>query len=102
MSYFEPTKFTVSGANFIDAQRMEYERAVASADRVVIIGVRVHAVDKHIWDPVANTDARLMYVSGASAATDFTNWATGVGRTGDLAVPKYFREGIPDILQFLG
>jgi hypothetical protein len=101
MSYYEPNKFTVSCADLIRDERSRFEEAVLSADRVALIGVRVHPVDKHIWVPLGKTNAKIIYISGASAAGDFSTWAASEGRTGDLSVPKYFRDGIGDLGAFL-
>ena len=101
MSYYEPNKFTVSGASFIRRQRDQFKEAVLSADRIALIGVRVHTIDEHIWAPLAKTNAELMYASGSSAATSFRNWSMSHGRSRDIAVPKYFRDAIPKVVEFL-
>jgi hypothetical protein len=101
MSYYEPNKFTVSGANFIEDERVRFETAVASAERIALIGVRLHLIDKHIWEPLRNTKARIIYVSGPSSAAHFSRWAENEGRMNDLSVSKYFREGMSDLIEFL-
>jgi hypothetical protein len=101
MSYFEPNKFTASCSNFIDAERTRFEKEVLAAERVAIVGVRVHLVDRHIWEPLAKTTAKLLYLSGPSAVSDFSTWASGHARVGDLTVPKYFRDGLADLIGFL-
>jgi hypothetical protein len=101
MSYYEPNKFTVSCANFINDQRSQFEQAVLSADKVALVGVRVHVVDRHIWEPLGKTKAKLLYLSGASAAGDFSRWCSSKGRSGDIAVPKYFDDGLGDLQGFL-
>jgi hypothetical protein len=101
MSYFEPNKFTVSCANFIQVERARFEKEVLAAERVAIVGVRVHPVDGHIWEPLAKTNAKLLYLAGPSAAGEFSAWASGHARGGDLSVPKYFRDGLGDLIGFL-
>jgi hypothetical protein len=102
MSYYEPNKFAVSGANFIRDERVRLKNTILSADRIALIGVRVHPVDKHIWGPLARTKARIIYLSGASAAVDFSTWTANENRIDDLSVPKYFGDGIGDLSAFLG
>jgi hypothetical protein len=70
MSYYEPTKFTVSCANFIQDQRAQFRQEVLAADRIAIVGARVHAPDQHIWGPLAKTNAKLLYLSGARDSPD--------------------------------
>ena len=101
MSYYEPTKFTVSCENFIQVQRAEFEQEVLAADRVAIVGARVHAPDQHIWGPLAATKAKLLYLSGAEDAPTFTAWSSSQSRSDDIAVPKYFDDGVADLVGFL-
>jgi hypothetical protein len=101
MSYFEPAKFTVSCANFIEEQRERFAARVSSADVIAIVGVRVHPSDKHIWEPLAATPARITYVAGPSAATEFERWASREGRSKDNAVPQYFMDGLEDLVACL-
>jgi hypothetical protein len=101
MSYYEPNKFTVSCSNFIQPERGRFEQAVLSADKAAVVGVRVHPIDRHIWQPLARTKAQLLYLSGPSAANDFSSWCANQSRAGDLSIPKYFRDGIQDLITFL-
>jgi hypothetical protein len=91
MSYFEPNKSTVSCSEFIASERARYEERVLAAERVAIVGVKVHPIDAHIWEPLA----------GASGASEFQQWSAQNSRVGDMAIPKYFRDGLPDLLEYL-
>lgn len=101
MSYLEPNKFTVSCSDFIKTERRRFEQAVLSAQKVAVVGVRVHPVDKHIWQPLAKTNAAILYLSGFSAASEFTTWCGNEGRSGDLPVAKYFSDGLQELISFL-
>lgn len=101
MSYYEPNKFTVSCSNFIQAERRRFEQAILSAEKVAVVGVRVHKVDRHIWEPLAKAKAPILYLSGPSAANDFSNWRVNEGRSGDLSVDKYFSDGLQELISFL-
>jgi hypothetical protein len=61
MSYFEPQKRTTSGMNFIEAQRRHYREVIMSSEKIAIIGLKVRSHDSHIWDPLAETSAELIY-----------------------------------------
>lgn len=74
MSYFEPEKKTTSGANLIENQRNRYSELVSGASIVGLVGVKVRPNDKHIWDPLAKTSARLVYCSGKKGRKEFDVW----------------------------
>lgn len=101
MSYYEPNKFTVSCSNYIQAERNRFQQAILSAEKVAIVGVRVHPIDRHIWQPLAKTKAPILYLSVPSAANDFSAWSENEGRSGDLPVAKYFSDGLQELVEFL-
>jgi len=101
ISYYEPNKFTVSCSNFIQGERTRFEQAILSAEKIAVVGVKVHPVDRHIWQPLAKTKAHILYLSGSSAANDFSTWCANEGRSGDLPIDKYFSEGLKELITFL-
>ena len=92
MSYFEPTKYTTSGGNFIQDQRTRFKILVEKANKIVIIGLRVREHDKHIWDLLQTTKARIIYCSGLSAAKEYQKWSQDYSRDGDIILKEYFNE----------
>lgn len=74
MSYFIPSKFTTSCANFIQNQRMRFNKLVNDADNIAIIGIMVRKHDEHIWNSLASTSARIIYCAGSSGK-QYTRWA---------------------------
>jgi hypothetical protein len=75
MSYFEPHKRTTSGQSFIDDERKRYAELVLSSTKIGIVGLKVRPFDSHIWDPLANTQAEIVYCAGERGATEFSSWA---------------------------
>jgi hypothetical protein len=75
MSYFEPTKFTTSGANFIEEQRRRLTTFITEANAIAIIGIQVREDDAHIWDALAATNADIYYCSGKRGATAYNDWS---------------------------
>jgi hypothetical protein len=75
MSYFEPQKRTTSGMNFIEAQRRHYRDLVMSSEKIALIGLKVRPHDRHIWDPLAETSAKLIYCAGDSSVEEFLTWS---------------------------
>jgi hypothetical protein len=74
MSYFEPSKFTTSGADFIEAQRRRLAELIASAKSIAVVGIQVREQDSHIWSALGSTDARIYYCSGTRGAQAFKEW----------------------------
>jgi hypothetical protein len=103
MSYFEPRKATSAGRSFIESQRARWATVAASAKTVIVIGAMVRPSDAHIWGPLRETSARIVYCSGKRAAKDFQTWAMAnrKGRS-DEVLAAYFRdsfEAVCDALQ---
>lgn len=102
MSYFEPSKRTTSGVNFIEGQRKRYEDLVNNAEKVIIVGLRIREHDEHIWKPLSNTKATLIYCSGNSAGEEFKKWAYK-NRNGkiDKVLMQYFDESFDQLIKEL-
>ena len=101
MSYYEPNKFTPSGAQFIQSQRKDFCSHIKNSSQIVIIGTRVHLLDKHIWEPLANASGRILYFGGPQGKVEFDQWQQQSGRSGDISMQKYFADSIKDIKSFL-
>ena len=74
MSYFITSKFTTSCANFIQNERDRFNKLVADADNIAIIGIMVREHDGHIWDSLASTSAAITYCAGSSGK-QYSEWA---------------------------
>ena len=99
MSYFEPQKRTTSGNNFILAQRNRFAELVKSAEKIILVGIRVREHDGHVWEPLKKTKAQLIYISGAPARQEFESWGS-VARpnNADIAMDGYFADSFNMIL----
>ncbi|MFO0944614.1 MAG: hypothetical protein U1D30_01515 [Planctomycetota bacterium] len=90
MANISPQKRADIGQDFLDEQKSRFGHLVTHARRVSIIGVRVHVVDKHIWEPLARTPAQITYCSGEEAGADFDEWRRRAGRPNDRILSGYF------------
>ena len=100
MSYFEPKKTTTSGASFILNQRRRWAELMQSADVVAIVGVKVRPTDDHIWKPIGESAATLVYCAGPRAATEFRSWAVAARpKKDDVALDGYFTDEFDRICQ---
>jgi hypothetical protein len=101
MCYIEPLKRIPVGKHFIAAEQRKWREWAQHSSAIVIIGVSVNRNDKHIWEPLRKTPARILYVSGTKSKKDFEKWCLENGRTLDHATGKRWRESQADILSFL-
>lgn len=102
MSYFDPKKGTTSGASFIADQRERYRECVSRATTVAIIGVKVRMNDEHLWKPLAETDARLLYCGGLSGGREFGLWTEAYRRDrSDVVFDGNFDEKLEGLLKEL-
>ena len=101
MCYFEPGKDARCGLSFINGQRERFHALVGSASVVAIVGVKVRPHDRHIWNPLANTRARLVYCSGKSDVPKFECWAKNHGRKDYCVIPDLWAKGFDEICEAL-
>ena len=103
MSYFEPTKVTTACPDFIMAQRARAGELITAADRIAVVGVKVRPGDEHLWTPLANTQAQILYCAGSSASAEFDEWSRrNRDERSDRVIRAYFREAFADVATWLG
>lgn len=102
MSYFEPTKHTSTGASFIAGQRKRLEDLIKAASTIAIIGVGVRPGDTHIWEPIASSEATIVYCGGQNGAESYRAWAKTEGKiSSSLILEDYFAEELDKICKEL-
>jgi hypothetical protein len=80
---------------FVRQQQQDWSRIVATAARIYIVGVRLSRFDRHVWDPLEATRAKLFYVD--PNGEDFLSWAAETrGRASFHLAPVF--EDLPSIL----
>ena len=103
MSYFESQKITTSGVNFIEEQRRRFDELVRGADTVVVVGLRVRVHDEHIWSPLKDSPARMVYCGGNAAGEEFRDWSEAQrSESDDLVLSGYFLDEFESLLEELG
>lgn len=104
MSYFEPSKFTTSGANFIQEQRSRLQELIADADKIAMVGIAVRDQDAHIWSSLASATAPIYYCSGKSSKAAFEAWAAknrSAKSVVDVISEKYWNDDFDSICNHL-
>lgn len=103
MSYFDHAKITTSGASFIENQRRRFSELVTDASVVGIVGLKVRPQDTHIWNPIAKSNAIIVYCSGITAGNEFKKWAKETRpKKENIVLPSYFSDGFNDLCNLLG
>jgi hypothetical protein len=103
MSYFEPKKTTNAGASFIRWQRCRWRQLASQATTLAIVGVRCRPHDEHIWGPIAESPAEVVYCAGSAAGGEFRDWAARV-RRGKVSrvLPGYFGVEFDNLCRAVG
>jgi hypothetical protein len=103
MSYFEPSKFTTSGDNFIQEQRSRLQQLIVDADKIAVIGVSVRDQDAHIWNSLAHATAPIYYCSGKSSKAAFEMWAerNRLAASGDIVSEQYWVDDFDSVAKHL-
>ena len=100
MSYFLPDKPSPSGKNIIDQEREIFNELVTNAENIVIVGIRVRPHDKHIWDQLAKSSAKILYCSGTDSGIKFEYWSKDNSRN-DKVMYSYWQENFDSICNFI-
>jgi len=103
MSYFIPSKFTTSCANFIKSQRIRFQKLISEADKIAIIGLKIRPHDQHVWDPISKSSAKVIYCSGSSGK-DYKQWAKSnrSNAKNDLVLSAHWEQSFDRICSELG
>lgn len=77
MCHYEPEKFPQNGDNLIKIQQNRFRWFCENVQEViVIIGVYPNFADTHIWDPLAKTKAKIVFINPNSKDNEkFEKWA---------------------------
>jgi hypothetical protein len=103
MSYFTPSKDTMSGVSFIENQRKRLEELIEEAATICIVGIKTRLHDEHIWEPLLKTDANIIYCSGKTAGEEFKSWSEKFrADKNDEILFSYFDDAFQKICSSIG
>ena len=100
LAMYSPSKRVLFCDRFVKAQQEGWLAGLSVASRIYVIGLRVHAVDTHIWEPLAKATAPLHYVG--REPDEFLNWARSKSRKAAYVMADSFEASIPAIAKHLG
>lgn len=98
MCLYAPGKPIRLATTLLKQIRGHWASWVARCDVVVVIGARAWLADNHVWDPIAESKARVWWIGGTDG--DFDALAaridSGIDHVGD-----YFEDSMPTLLRRL-
>jgi hypothetical protein len=100
LAMYSPAKRPLFCGNFIRHQQQAWLSSLGATSRIYIIGLRIHLVDKHIWDPLAKSKAPLHYVG--KEPDEFIDWAHASRRKRAFVLAESFEDAIPKIAMHHG
>jgi hypothetical protein len=95
LAAYSPSKPVHFCPRFVRDQLSAWNRALNVVSRVYVIGLRVHAVDSHIWEPLAKVTAPLYYVGMEPDA--FTEWAKSRRKSKSIVLAPTLSAALPKI-----
>jgi hypothetical protein len=95
LALYSPDKRVLFSPNFVDAQKEYWRKALDVAERICVVGLKVHPSDTHIWGPLANSTAPLFYAGGEPA--EFERWVRAENRSDAHFAGKTFQDAMSTI-----
>lgn len=99
MAFYGPEKKGQMGANFIKQSKDKLSKVIKNSEKIVIIGVKPVSGDEHIWNPIINTKAEILYVSPSN--DDFSNLKDLKPKAQVNHISRTFEMSINKIIEFL-
>lgn len=82
---------------FVRQQLTDWQRAIARAEAVFLVGVRVYPRDQHIWATLASTSAAVHYFGLGADEDEFNSWRTAAAPKRASYRESTFVDAIPVI-----
>lgn len=95
IAMYHPSKRVLYCPDFVRHQHEQFAQAISDAARIFVIGLRVHPVDTHIWEPLAESRCPLYYVGQEPEV--FSDWASKSNRDRAFPVASSFADALPVI-----
>jgi hypothetical protein len=80
--------------DYVEQQQALWKTAVSDANKVFVVGVRVHNADAHIWGELAKTKASITYFGRCPDREAYEEWKTGYGKKHAYFIEATFQESI--------
>jgi hypothetical protein len=100
VAMYHPSKRVLFCKDFVAQQQRHFHAAIKAAARVFVVGLRVHLIDVHIWEPLAAAKAPVYYVG--REPSEFLAWAKAKRRSASAVLGTAFTEALPNIASAIG
>ena len=81
--------------SYVKQQQEWWEKIVAVATMIFVIGVRVHPVDAHIWAVLGKAPGRMTYFGRDGDRSAFLDWKRSSGKKNAFFELATFQESVP-------
>ncbi|MGI0046754.1 MAG: hypothetical protein ACREBB_06150 [Nitrosotalea sp.] len=98
MCFYMKDKPTPVGASTIKAIQQRWEKRILESDKIIIIGVNVNKEDRHVWDPISKTKAKIGFVGSSTAYSNLKSLNTNLDTT---HIAMDFGSSVTSITQFI-
>ena len=95
LAMYHPSKRVLYCRSFVQHQQAAFLSSIHSASRIYVVGLRVHTIDEHIWQPLASSKAPLCYVG--REPDQFRAWAEKSHRRSAFSIAPSFSQAVPVI-----
>lgn len=97
MALYMNSKPRQVSSDIIEDIQKRWEKYIALAKKILIIGVRPYTLDTHIWNPLSNTNARIGFIG----STQFHNWDKENRNGKDLYIGREWLDHFTESIEFL-
>ena len=76
-----------------------WQKQVKISKYIIIIGIKPHPDDKHIWNPLIKTQAKLLFIGNKE---EFKNWIKEYKPEANYEIlSNRFKDGLPKLINYL-
>lgn len=73
MSFYMKSKYSLFNNEILMKIQENWKKQISNAKKVLIIGVRPHFSDEHIWNPLINTKANVGFIGSNQGFAELKN-----------------------------
>lgn len=86
--------------DYVSEQQMMFAEACGRASKIMIVGVRVVPEDSHIWKPIADSCAEVVYFGSNEDEVELKSWGVESGRKNIVFVEGFFGKAISEFNKY--
>jgi len=83
---------------FLVSQENRFKELILNSNKIIIVGVMCNSFDEHIWQPMAESNAEIIYFE-PNNSKPFTDWAEKNNKKYTV-INKTFEDGFKELCQY--